>query len=67
VAKEAYTEMKAAIMKSGFKQKDIANRIGMNASTFYCKINRYNNRDFSFTEAKKIADILNINVSYFFE
>lgn len=37
--------MKAIIIGRGLKQKDIANKIGMNASLFNIKLNRINGRD----------------------
>ena len=41
-----YYKVKAIIIGRGLKQKDIANKIGMNASLFNIKLNRINGRDF---------------------
>lgn len=57
--------MKAIIIGRGLKQKDIANKIGMNASLFNIKLNRINSRDFKTGEAKRLAEVLNIKIDDF--
>ncbi|CDR26479.1 helix-turn-helix transcriptional regulator [Staphylococcus schweitzeri] len=58
-----YNKVKAIIIKKGFKQKDIAEKIGMNRSLLNIKINV---RDFKTGEAKKLAELLDIKIDDIF-
>lgn len=61
-----YYKVKAIIIGRGLKQKDIANKNGMNVSLFNIKLNRINGRDFKTGEAKRLAEVLNIKIDDFF-
>lgn len=64
--KAPYYNIKGIISKRGLTQADIADKMGMDRSTFNLKINRTKGRDFSFSEAIKLAAVLNENIDYFF-
>ncbi|HCX0659232.1 TPA: helix-turn-helix transcriptional regulator, partial [Staphylococcus aureus] len=51
----------------GTNQKEVAKAIGMSRSLLSIKINRINGRDFTTSEAKKLADHLNVKVDDFFK
>lgn len=63
---EAYYGLIKEMKKKGVTQSDLAKIIGMSPVTFNLKLNGTDGRDFKITEAKKIADFLNINFSDFF-
>ena len=51
------------------KQKEIAEQLDMDKSTFNMKVNRYRGRDFTFSEASKLSKLLDIKMQdfqYFF-
>ncbi|MBE6162600.1 MAG: helix-turn-helix transcriptional regulator [Streptococcus equinus] len=60
-----YINLKSIIVSKGMKQKQIAERLDMNKSTFSAKINRHNGRDFSYSEACQIAHMLGIKMEDF--
>lgn len=51
---------------SNLNQEDAAEIIHVSRSTFNQKLNRNGGRDFKLSEAKKLAQCLNISVSDFF-
>lgn len=63
---EAYYGLIKEMKKKGVTQSDLAKKIGISPTTFNLKINGTDGRDFKVTEAKKIADFLNIKFSDFF-
>jgi transcriptional regulator with XRE-family HTH domain len=70
VAKEKinspYHRLKYIMDKQGVKQSDIASLLDKNISTVNQKINRSTGRDFTLSEAQKIAVFLNIDLADFF-
>ena len=52
--------------KNNIRQKQMADMVGMDPSTFNFKINRTNGRDFTLDESIKIAEILDVKVDDFF-
>lgn len=65
--KSPYNNLKIIIEKQEQTQKDVADKMDMNRSTFNLKINRTNGRDFSLEEAKRLSEILKISIDNFFE
>lgn len=61
-----YNMIKALIVQKGMKQQDVADLINMDRTTFNVKLNRYNNRDFTLSEAKSISDCLKEPIDKFF-
>jgi transcriptional regulator with XRE-family HTH domain len=61
-----YHNLKIIIEKQEQTQKDVADKMDMNRSTFNLKINRTNGRDFSLEEAKRLSEILEISIDNFF-
>ncbi|EUH85007.1 hypothetical protein Q099_02651, partial [Staphylococcus aureus M1020] len=61
-----YLKIKSLIALKGTNQKEVAKAIGMSRSLLSIKINRINGRDFTTSEAKKLADHLNVKVDDFF-
>ena len=59
--------IKSLIALKGTNQKEVAEAIGMSRSLLSIKINRINGRDFTTSEAKKLADHLNVKVDDFFK
>lgn len=64
--KSPYNNLKIIIEKQEQTQKDVADKMNMNRSTFNLKINRTNGRDFSLEEAKRLSEILKISIDNFF-
>lgn len=60
-----YHNLKGIIVSKGLKQNDIANELGIDKSTLSMKINRYKGRDFTFSEASKLADFLGVKMEDF--
>ncbi|WP_086037233.1 helix-turn-helix transcriptional regulator [Staphylococcus aureus] len=67
VADKPYLKIKSLIALKGTNQKEVAKAIGMSRSLLSIKINRINGRDFTTSEAKKLADHLNVKVDVFFK
>nr|DAY27226.1 MAG TPA: helix-turn-helix domain protein [Caudoviricetes sp.] len=65
VLDKPYYNLKGIIVSKGLKQNDIADKLGMNKSTLSTKINRYKGRDFTFSEASKLADLLGVKMEDF--
>lgn len=61
-----YLKIKSLIALKGTSQKEVAEKIGMSRSLLSIKINRIDGRDFTTTEAKKLADYLGVKVDDFF-
>lgn len=61
-----YYELKSQIDRSDLNQKQVAELIGMDRSLFNVKLNRYEGRDFTLSEAIKISRVLNISLDNFF-
>ncbi|HHW5248645.1 TPA: helix-turn-helix transcriptional regulator [Staphylococcus aureus] len=61
-----YLKIKSLIALRGTNQKEVAKAIGMSRSLLSIKINRINGRDFTTSEAKKLADFLEVKVDDFF-
>ncbi|MCD8832721.1 helix-turn-helix domain-containing protein [Staphylococcus arlettae] len=61
-----YEEIKKLIKNRNTTQKKVAECIGMSRTLLNIKINRVGGRDFTTTEAKKLADYLNVKVDDFF-
>ena len=69
VLDEPYLNLKSIIVSKGMKQKEIAEQLDMDKSTFNMKVNRYRGRDFTFSEASKLSKLLDIKMEdfqYFF-
>ena len=62
---KAYLNLKSIIVSKGMKQKEIAEKLGMDKSTFNMKVNRYRGRDFTFSEASKLSKLLDIKMEDF--
>lgn len=60
-----YLNLKSAIISKGLKHKEIAKDLKMDKSTFSMKLNRYRGRDFTFSEATKLAKMLGIKMEDF--
>jgi hypothetical protein len=60
-----YHNLKGIIVSKGLKQNDIADKLGMDKSTLSVKLNRYKGRDFTFSEASKLAELLGIKMEDF--
>lgn len=52
--------------RRGVTQNELANELGIDRATFNVKINRNNGRDFTFSEAIKIASFLGDSIDDFF-
>ena len=65
VLDKPYHNLKGIIVSKGMKQNDIADKLGMDKSTLSMKINRYKGRDFTFSEASKLADLLGVKMEDF--
>ena len=65
VLDKPYHNLKGIIVSKGLKQNDIADKLGMDKSTLSMKINRYKGRDFTFSEASKLADLLGVKMEDF--
>lgn len=63
---EPYYQLKMIMSKKGVKQSDIAELLDRDVSTINFKINRTSGRDFTLSEAQKLANFLNVNISDFF-
>lgn len=63
---QPYNKIKSYIALYGLTQKQVADDIGMSRSLLNIKINRIEGRDFSTSEAKTLADYLEIKVDDFF-
>jgi len=63
--KDPYYKMKNFIDKSGYTQGEVADLIDMSRATFSIKINRKYGRDFSLSEAIRIAKALDGTLSDF--
>ncbi|MDC6328258.1 helix-turn-helix transcriptional regulator [Staphylococcus auricularis] len=66
LAEKPYLKIKSLIALNGTNQKEVAKAIGMSRSLLSIKINRINGRDFTTSEAKKLADYLGVKVADFF-
>lgn len=69
VLDKPYLNLKSTIVSKGMKQKEIAEQLDMDKSTFNMKVNRYRGRDFTFSEASKLSKLLDIKMEdfqYFF-
>lgn len=69
VLDKPYLNLKSIIVSKGMKQKEIAEQLDMDKSTFNMKVNRYRGRDFTFSEASKLSKLLDIKMEdfqYFF-
>lgn len=64
--RKPYYKLKNLIDEKGYNQYEIAQILDMPRTTFSLKINRTNGRDFTFSEAIRIAEILETTVSNFF-
>lgn len=62
----AYSNLKIILLKKDVTQKELAKEINMDRATFNLKINRTNGRDFTLSEAIKIAECLDEKVDNFF-
>ena len=60
-----YHNLKGIIVSKGLKQNDIADKLGMDKSTLSVKLNRYKGRDFTFSEASKLAELLGVKMEDF--
>ena len=60
-----YHNLKGIIVSKGVKQKDIAEKLDMDKSTLSMKLNRYRGRDFTFSEASKLAELLGVKMEDF--
>lgn len=67
-AKQAapYNKLKGLMARYGFSQVDMAKVADMSPTTFSFKVNRKDGRDFTLTEAVKMADHLGVKVDDFF-
>ena len=63
LAEKPYLKIKSLIALNGTNQKEVAKTIGMSRSLLSIKIN---GRDFTTSEAKKLADYLGVKVDDFF-
>ena len=66
IAGKPYLKIKSLIALKGTSQKEVAKAIGMSRSLLSIKINRIDGRDFTTSEAKKLADYLGVKVDEFF-
>ena len=65
VLDKPYHNLKGIIVSKGMKQKDIAEKLDMDKSTLSVKLNRYRGRDFTFSEASKLAELLGVRMEDF--
>ncbi len=65
VVDKPYHNLKGIIVSKGMKQKDIAEKLGIDKSTLSTKLNRYRGRDFTFSEASKLAELLGVKMEDF--
>ena len=65
VMERPYLNLKSVIVSKGLKQKDVAEKLDMDKSTFNMKVNRYRGRDFTFSEASKLSKLLDIKMEDF--
>ena len=65
VLDKPYLNLKSIIVSKGMKQKEIAEQLDMDKSTFNMKVNRFRGRDFTFSEASKLSKLLDINMEDF--
>ena len=65
VLDKPYHNLKGIIVSKGLKQKDIADKLDMDKSTLSMKLNRYRGRDFTFSEASKLAELLGVKLEDF--
>ena len=63
---ERYGTLKGLLVQKGIKQEELANRIGMDRTTFNIKINRYKGRDFTLSEAIAISNAIDEPIDNFF-
>ncbi|OUC52464.1 transcriptional regulator [Eggerthia catenaformis] len=61
-----YNGLKIILLKKNIKQEELADKINLPRATLNVKINRYNNRDFTLEEAKKISEIIKEPIESFF-
>lgn len=64
---ERYGTLKGLLVQKGIKQEELANRIGMDRTTFNIKINRYKGRDFTLSEAIAISNAIDEPIDNFFK
>lgn len=62
-----YYSLKSMMSQKGFVQKDVADSIGIDRSTFNSKLNRSNGRDFTLSETYAISRLLNVKIDDFFK
>ena len=65
VLDKPYHNLKGIIVSKGLKQNDIAEALDMDKSTLSMKLNRYRGRDFTFSEASKLAELLGVKMEDF--
>ena len=65
VLDKPYHNLKGIIVSKGLKQNDIAKKLDMDKSTLSMKLNRYRGRDFTFSEASKLAELLGVKMEDF--
>ena len=65
VLDKPYHNLKGIIVSKGLRQKDIAEKLDMDKSTLSMKLNRYRGRDFTFSEASKLAGLLGVKMEDF--
>lgn len=63
---ERYGTLKGLLVQKGIKQEELANKIGMDRTTFNIKINRYKGRDFTLSEAIAISNAIEEPIDNFF-
>ena len=63
---QPYHRLKYIMSKQGINQSDIADLLEKDISTVNQKINRSSGRDFTLSEAQKIANFLGVSISNFF-
>ena len=65
VLDKPYHNLKGIIVSKSLKQNDIAKKLDMDKSTLSMKLNRYRGRDFTFSEASKLAELLGVKMEDF--
>lgn len=63
--KAPYLKLKAYLVENNIKQKDVAEKLGITATSFNSKIHR-NGQDFTLKEVRALCKLYNLDSNEFF-
>lgn len=61
-----YDKLKRILEQKNISIKELSNKINVSTEKLNMKLNRYNGKDFTLTEAKAISKVLNEPINNFF-